>query len=204
MPHSYYASAAVPCIRNRSAMPCPRTAGLAHVSELADDFVKDPAALFNPGQREFCGSPDCSMSNERMRGQPAPGSRLLWQQPARACPYAALHTPTRLHWTCCRLPLSPLLQAWWPACSRWMLLPTGCRWASSHRTLRTSGAARGCWGRAGGACPCTALGLRLLNILAGGGCMFGVASAARSRYAGGQQACPPILPSLPLLYCVLQ
>lgn len=143
MPHSCYASAAVPCIRRTSALPCPRTAGLAHVSELADDFVKDPAALFNPGQREFCGRPDCSLSNERMRGQPAPGSRLLWQQP-----YSSLHTPTSSHSTCCRLPLSPLLQAWWPACSRWMPLPTGCRWASSPRTLRTSGAARGCWGRA--------------------------------------------------------
>ncbi|PRW20900.1 RRP5-like protein [Chlorella sorokiniana] len=29
----------------------PGVTGLAHVSELADDFVKDPAALFNPGQR---------------------------------------------------------------------------------------------------------------------------------------------------------
>lgn len=64
------------------------SAGLAHVSEVADDFVKDLAQLFNPGQRE--------------RGA----------APARLLPAAAVGTRGRLPCLCCQ-PASP---ACTPAC----------------------------------------------------------------------------------------
>lgn len=117
---------------------CAAAAGLAHVSEVADEYVKDLSSLFNPGQRECqCWAKPAGWCCSGLHGMLR--LRLL---ACRGQGGAAVCTRT-WHAAACIASPCPLLalasvppQAWWRACSRWTAAPGGSAWASSPPTSR--------------------------------------------------------------------